>query len=597
MQIRTRLWLSYAFVIVVSVALVATMMLSAAERHFLAELRTSMASEARLTGELLQRQGTETLGSRRGRELLARLDKEAGRRITVIGPDGQVLGDSRKDASTMENHGDRPEVRQAIDGGAGSDVRLSETLKVRFLYVAVRSRAPDGTFVTRLAFPLTEVNSSLQAIADMGIRTTLVVALGALLAGLVLAGALTRPIQDLKEFAGRLASGRLSERPPVKRRDEIGELSESLERMAGELASRMGQLTGEKEKLQLILDNMTDGILLLGRNGDVLLANRALEKIFRRPSSELVGKPLSLTTLSAGIEPAVRQALETGQPFEADADLWRPLRRTIRVHALPLTESPGRQATLVVVQDVTKERETERLRKDFVANVSHELKTPLASLKLAAETLLLHLERDPKGARKFAESIDQDVDRLSTMVGDLLELSRYESPQAEPALEAVDLNNVMREVISLFEAKASERGISLSGVLEPALPPIQGSREQLSSLAANLIDNAIEYNSSGGSAEASTRHEGGMVRLVVSDTGEGIPEKDRQHVFERFYRVDKARSRSAGGTGLGLSIVKHVAASHGAKIALSSTPGEGTTVTVDFPSSFPLLARRVFKNT
>lgn len=586
MRIRTRISLGYAAVVVIAVVAVLAAVLGVAEHYAVLGLRSDLIGEARVVGDLVAQRGVTSLATPSGRSMLARLDRQVARRITIIATNGTVLGDSETNPARMENHLGRPEVRDALATGVGYNVRRSRTLRVDFLYVAVTSKASDShIFVTRLAVPLTQVNQSLLAIRDAVAGAAAVVLALALIAGSVLARSLARPIQTVSATAARMAEGRLAEQPVIDRRDEIGELSSSLRRMGRELARRMDELTEEKDKLQLMLDNMTDGVLLIDRDANVVQANPAAEKIFRRPAEALSNKPLLLTTVSSGMEAAIRTALDEGRPAQAEAEVWVPTQRSLKVIALPMREGATPSGALVVVRDVTRQVRLEKTRKDFVANVSHELKTPIASLKLSAETLMASLEGDPASARRFAQSINEDVDRLATLVSDLLELSRYEAPERPISLGPVAINDVIAEVVGQFEQRATELGLALTPDLGEDVPVIEGDPEQLASLAANLIDNALKYTPAGGSVRVSTKEAKMGVELEVADTGMGIPSKDQPRVFERFYRVDRARPRDAGGTGLGLSIVKHVAERHGALVDLASTPGKGTTVTVRFPSA------------
>jgi len=609
MSIRSRILLGYAAVAVATVLAIVLVTLGVVERYFIESLRADLAAESRMVARLVDEleggvsggavaPGAAVSPRAASRADLHALARRTQRRITLIAADGTVLFDSQSQASSMENHRGRPEVRQALKSGTGSDVRVSRTIGVRFLYVAVSSKDPAGRLrVTRLAVPLTHVERSLATIRDTAATAAFAVLLIALAAGVILSRSLARPIQQITTAARRIADGDLSQRLAVHRRDEIGELSESLQQMADRLAAHLAQLTEEKQKLALMLDNMTNGVVLLDSDGNVVRVNPAAERMFRRSGEDLLGRPLTLTVVSSGMQAAIETALKDGKVGQADAEILTPSERAVQVTALPMCDGGTPTGVLVVLRDVTRQRRLEKTRKDFVANVSHELKTPVANLKLGAETLLRVLRDDPASAERFASSIEEEAGRLATLVGDLLELSRYESPDVASAIEPVRIDGIVAAVAETLAARAQKAGVRLTVMAGENIPPIDGDRDQLSSLAANLIDNALTYTREGGEVHVSTRAvaeevesrtpagAGGEIDLEVRDTGIGIPQEDQPRVFERFYRVDRARSRDAGGTGLGLSIVRHVADNHGAKVELQSKPGEGTTVTVRFPIS------------
>lgn len=597
MTLRTRLSLSFAAVVVFAVVAVSVALIRTTEARILASVRANLVAEARITGDLIASRGLGVPGGSRRRlvpavmapdsqSLLGKIEKQTGHRTTIMAIDGTVLGDSRSSPARMENHANRPEVKAAIRSGAGSDIRLSRTVGTRYLYVAVRSATAQGVpFITRLAVPLSSVQATLDEVTRAAVGVAMLVLVVGMAAAFTLARSLARPIQQLAAAAPRIARGGSPGDIALQRADEIGDLSRALARMAEGLDARLTELTAEKEKLRMILDNMTDGILLVDSQADVVLANAAAGRIFKRPEDELTSKPLTLSVISSGVEQTVRKALATGAAADATAELWTPEQRTLRVVALPLRDEAPPAGALVVVSDVTDQRRLDQTRRDFVANVSHELKTPITSIHLAAETLTAALHTDPEAARKFAESIEEEARRLSMIVNDLLNLSRYESSDARAGFIPLQLNDVVREIVSQFERQAAALSLTIEADLAPDLPPVLGGHEQLGSLIANLIDNALAYTPAGGSVRVRTQSGGRQALLGVTDTGVGIPEADQPRVFERFYRVDKARSRHGGRTGLGLSIVKHVAEAHEASIDLASAPGEGTTVTVTFPAA------------
>lgn len=496
-----------------------------------------------------------------GDELAAVLDA----RLTVIAADGRVLADSVFEPGAMDNHASRPEVAEALGGGTGSDTRESDTTGVPQTYVAVGS--PDGR-VYRLS--ITEEQLANQ-VAEVGTR----VVVAAVIAGVVgvllvavVARRVTRPIQELTGTASEVAEGRLDVRPRRSSIRELDRLGVSIGQMATELGRRVVEAEAQRETLEVLLDALPQGVILIGMDGMILYGNGTAQAIV----GSLPARVSALTPLT--LQRLVRAAMEAGemQDVVLESTGAGP---TLRALATPLPDD----RVLLVITDVSERVRMERMRRDFVADASHELKTPIASILAASETLQMALERDPERAERFVTLVHDSALQLARIVGDLLDLSRVETSTGGDA--PVRLDRVVEEEIEGLRPAAVERGVELS--LDLVGVVVVGSASDLGLAVRNLVANGIRYSTKGDRVRVGLVTEGDSVRLYVEDTGAGIPSRSINRVFERFYRVDVARSRETGGTGLGLAIVKHVAEVHGGSVSVDSELGVGSTFHLVLP--------------
>ena len=536
-------------------------------------------------------------------EFARRMGAATATRITVIARDGTVLADSEEDPALMENHRGRPEVITALAGSEGRARRVSATIKQEMLYVAVPigpGDSPWSTGVVRVAVPASRVDPLLGHVLRLPLLVGLLLLAPIVLLAYLVSRSFTRPIESLRTMAVGVADGDLSHRVGLRRADELGQLGRALNYMAGELESRVSRLAAEEEQSAEILAAMSDGVLVLDTSGVVVRVNAAAARMLGAEADDMPGRPLVQTARSFPVQAMAERALATGAVVTDEVRL--PDARVLWVQAVPLRFSshapewpsrgdddagrPGEYAQVVLVfRDETARRRADDVRRDFVANVSHELKTPLAGLSLLADTLQQAVHDDPEQAERFAERVGAEVGRLTDLVTDLLVLSRLEQPRpATIDLQLVDLAEITAAVVDglRLQPEASQRTIEL----DAARPVrVHGDGVHLATLVRNLVENALRYNHPGGRVWVSVRPDGDTALIVVRDDGLGIPRQELARVFERFYRVDKARSRETGGTGLGLSIVKHVAESHGGHVEVESTVGVGSTFTVTLPAA------------
>jgi two-component system phosphate regulon sensor histidine kinase PhoR len=556
-----RLLARYAITVVAVLGVLAFALDRTLEGIFIEDLTMALASQARVIRSDLADEPDPLQGR------VQRLGREIDVRITVVRTDGVVLADSVRDPATMENHAPRPEVRAALAGRVGVASRVSETIDQPFRHVAI---PPRGDRVVLVSLPLSIVEARLTRVRMLVVGGAAVAALAGVAAVAAIARGLTRPVQAVTDSVARMSAGHLEARAPEDGPAELAVLAGTLNRMAADLDARIRQVGRDREQRDVILSAMEEGIVLIGPDGLVGYANPAATRMLGTTPEDV--RTLAPHELRALVEecraeerPAER-VLETGLPA-----------RTIRASAVPIEVTGD---VLLVVRDITAARRVESMRRDFVADASHELKTPAAAIQAAAETVQRALEsRDRPGAARFAAQVRREAVRLSRIVSDLLDLSRLESER--PAMDPVRLDVVVAEEVDRLGSEAREAHVHVA--VQAAPVTVRGSSKDLALMVRNLLDNAVRYTPQGGRIAVELADNGGRVSLSVADTGIGIPSRDLPRIFERFYRVDRARSRDTGGTGLGLSIARHVVEQHGGRIGARSELGRGSTFTVTLP--------------
>ena len=499
----------------------------------------------------------------------------ADARVTLVNRDGTVAGDSELDAmqlAAVENHGLRPEVVEALAHGRGTSVRYSTTVARRMMYVAVpivRQKVAMG--VARVALPLTEVESAISAMRRNLVVGALVAMLVAVLTALWAAQLISRRLRALTESAGRMTAGRLETRVRLSGSDEIYELGSALNQLADGLSGTLTELRSERDLLTGILSSMNEGVLVVGADGRIVLTNPALRAMLLI-GADAIGRSVLQVVRNATLKQLLENAAH-GNLGEVEVELTGLMQRRALVRAVSLPDSPG--GVLAVFVDVTELRRLESIRRDFVANASHELRSPLTTVRAAAETLRT-VENDTEASTRFVELIQRNAERLANLIDDLLELSRIESRELKLEMEDVELAVVAERILSQHAHRAQLKNITLAHSLGDA-PHVQADRRALEHILGNLIDNAIKYCPESARVSITAAAENGRVRVAVSDTGSGIPSEHLPRIFERFYRVDAGRSRELGGTGLGLSIVKHLVEAMGGLVSVDSRAGTGST--------------------
>jgi len=549
------------------------------------------ASDLEARARLLENQFQELIDplNEKGVDLLCKkIEKSASTRVTVILPSGRVAGDSDEDPLIMDNHANRPEVKLALKGQVGLSTRYSRTIGMRLMYLALPMKKEDRNLgVLRVSIPVTALD---EALGNIQIK----IALGGLLIAVMAAGLslivsrrISRPIEGIKRWAEAISRGEYQVRPPTVRTDEIAALSEAMNRMTAQLVDRIKTEMRQRNELEAVLSSMVEGVIAVDMEERIINMNQAAAKMLRCHQSEVQGRSLQEVVRNVDLQNFVKNALAANNLVEKDIVLYSDGEQILNGHGTLLRDGEGhRIGALIVLDDVSRLRKLENIRRDFVANVSHEIKTPITAIKGFSETLRTGSLKDPADAERFLEIIDKNANRLEAIVEDLLNLSRIEREEErkEIVLQEGPIKEVLQSAMKTHQIKAEEKDIhvdlicdeTISALLNPAL---------LELAFGNLVDNAIKYSHSGSNIRVEASQTDGNVIVMIQDHGIGIPKDHLPRLFERFYRVDKARSRKLGGTGLGLALVKHIVKAHRGKVSVESTPGQGSTFTIHLPRS------------
>lgn len=505
-------------------------------------------------------------------------------RVTVIDSAGVVLADSRHDPESMENHRARPEVRAALSGAPGSDIRRSATLDLDFCYYAVPLNLPGRPpMVLRLAVPLQQVGASIAAVRLLILRASAVAALIALLIAYFIARAVTLRIRRIQTYATELVNADYSGTLAVEADDELGSLARSLRSMAEHFRNMLALLARESSRREAILGSMVEGVLAVEHDLRITFYNDA----FAQAVHARTPVPEGVSMLHVVRDPALRALLSgviaAGKPARERMTLTNAGGRIFEVQAAPLKEQASTGA-IATFHDVTELERLERVRKDFVANISHELRTPLAAIHGYTETLLDGALDDPQNNRKFLEIVAAHTNRLANLASDLLTLSEIEAERLPLSYDRISAIEIAESALRQASAQAAERDVHiLLGAADEAW--VAGQKGRLERALSNLLWNGINYNRPGGEVRVDVRRADATVRISVTDTGIGIAPQDLPRIFERFYRVDKARSRQTGGTGLGLSIVRNTVERLGGSVTVDSRLGQGSVFTLILPAA------------
>jgi two-component system phosphate regulon sensor histidine kinase PhoR len=396
----------------------------------------------------------------------------------------------------------------------------------------------------------------------------------------------TRPLYEIIEASREITRGNLDRRLRIHSGDEIGQLAQNINDLAGQLKNSISQVTEARNQFEAILKSMADGVIAVNQNGEVLFINPVVEEIFGTGGESAKGKNVLGVLRHYDAERFVQRVLKTGEPATLEIKAIGPQEKVFRLHATPLQSAQtGRGGAVILLRDITERKKLEEMRTEFVANVSHELRTPLTSLQGYLETLLGGAIDEPETARRFLEIMSKETERLTRLVDDLLHLSKIEGRRIAHRWQPVRLAECIDRVLAMFRPQARAKNITLNGEVQPDLPYVQGDPDMLTQVLINLVDNAVKYTPAGGKVTVAAQTQGENVRVAVADTGPGIPPESLPRIFERFYRVDKARSRELGGIGVGLAIVKHIVNAHGGKTFVESTVGKGSTFSFVLPAA------------
>ena len=562
---------------------------SVSEDSFKQMTSEHLYENAQLVAQLVETSDLEG-GSEELQERIELFREPVGMRFTIIDTDGEVLADSESAPETMEDHSDRPEVREVFENEqeAGESIRFSETEEIEMMYVASPIYNEEGVLsgIIRTSYPLDSIEDTM-VVFWRGLAVSLAIILViAAVAASILARNITRPLSDITAVTKRLSGKDYSSRVRTEVSGEIGELAGSVNNLAMNLQNQMRALHENEQQLSTILSNMVSGVMLINQEGSILMINSAMEKFLGQHNQHIVGHDYRDFEDSLGLRDGITKVFEENEKIQKEVVAGQVSQKVFDAHFGPYYGNGWKQrGVIIVLHDITDIKRLENMRSDFVANVSHELKTPVTSLKGFSETLLSGEVTDEETERSFLKIIHDESERIDRLIRDLLHLSHIENKVTPLNIEEVALVRLVHGITHTLSKMLSDKDLEILLPSPGEEVLIEGDKDRLNQILTNLIANAITYTGEGGKIDISIGKTPSDVRISVSDTGIGIPEENIPRVFERFYRVDKARSRNSGGTGLGLAIVKHLVESHRGKIELTSAEGEGTTFTVILPFS------------
>jgi two-component system phosphate regulon sensor histidine kinase PhoR len=551
------------------------------ENHLNADLEARATLCGKPIEELLTQQKADAVDA-----ICKELGRSTNTRITVILPSGKVIGDSDEKPQAMENHGHRSEVRKALGGEVGRSQRYSTTEREDRIYVAVPLMQNGATIaVVRTSVPLTALTRTLAMVRNRILLAALVGILLHAIITFIISRRMSRPLEEIKTGAERFAAGDLGHRLRVINSVEIGTLAETMNRMAEQLDERIQTVLRQQNEREAMLSSMEEGVLAINNEGTILSLNQACATLVGEEPMKLQGRGVYEVVRKADLLNFIESALASTSPVEGEIQIRGMKDRWVSAHGTALHDSQrGKIGVLIVLHDITRLRHLEEVRRDFVANVSHELRTPITSIKGFIETLVDGAYEDKENAHRFLQIMLRQVNRLDAIIGDLLMLSRIERGSEEQRIELASesIRGVLQAALEMCEKKANDKTVKidlncaedLTAVINAAL---------LEQAVVNLLDNAIKYSNPGAVIEVYAACEDAELVIRVKDQGCGIDAKHLPRLFERFYRVDKARSRELGGTGLGLAIVRHIALAHRGSVSVESAVGVGSTFCLRLP--------------
>ena len=505
-------------------------------------------------------------------------------RVTLVADNGKVLADSAEDPGKMENHLSRPEIREALISDSGRAVRRSPTLKYDFVYLAKRFPSNSGRqLIVRLSLPLERLEKAQFAFRAQLWGVSLLILTIAGGTSLLFFRTISRRIDRLKEFSGRVADGDFRPLPLDDNNDELSDLSGTLSQTALKLDRTIWTLTEERNQSAAVLASMEEGVAVIGADQRVIYCNGAFCHDAGVSNSACAGRPVAELIRHSDLLTMIQKALISGETIRGDVVVGSIRTKSFAATAAPIYSDGVTTGAVMVLHDITEIRRLERARRDFIANISHEFKTPLTAIQGFAETLLGGALNDTKNRRRFLEIIREHALRLGRLTEDLLKLAQIEAGQMQRETKPVAIAEIIEPCMEVSKIKAEQKSLTIESEYDANLPLLFGDGRSFQEILQNLLDNAIRYTLAGGQIHVRAVLQNSEIVLSVADTGIGIPKADQDRIFERFYRADAARSRESGGTGLGLSIVKHLVEACGGRIRVESEVAQGSTFYVHLP--------------
>lgn len=589
--IRKRIIVYYLLVIAVIVFLMGALFVWFLNYIYMQNLRENLYNQARLTAVLIE----EMAGRDASPEEIDSLSKILGRelqiRITLVDEQGNVLADSAENPAIMENHGSRPEIIEALEQDKGVSTRYSTTLDEQLFYLAIPlnytfgPEDSDSRAVIRLALPLVAINSAISTLIFYILGALLLSSLVALATAVILSSRITGPIEKISNASREIAKGNFYPGLEVSGKDELAGLADSINEMGQALDKQIAQVIFEKNKFETVVSSMTSGIVFVDSDLKVELVNPAAEELFDVEKAKVIGSPVQNTVRYYALYENLKAVWLDGKARMLEMNLYYPRSAVLETYILPVVDADNKASgILLVFYEVTHLRSLEKMRSDFIANVSHELRTPLTTVRGYTETILSE-DLSSDQLMEFLEIIDRETKRLSGLLDELLDLSRIENEKDFVRKETIALSSLINDAAERVKELAQQNNFIISYDGLDLNLKIMGNHEWLCQALVNILENSIKHGNPGGNILIKMQPDGENSLVEISDNGPGIPESDLPYIFERFYRVDKSRSRKSGSTGLGLSIVKHIMEAHGAEYAIESIPDQGTTFRFSLPLS------------
>jgi len=580
--VRTKLLLSYIVLILVLTIPIGYSFNQIIEKNIMDQYQAHFESEIQLVKLIFEDTNS---GETDYDQFVSKIKDTVDVRVTLIDMNGIVLADTEELPENMDNHLHREEVKNAIRmEKTATSVRYSNTLNTEYMYAATPVNRGEDTYILRISKPIEVLQGMSSKIEASVLTATLFGFVLAMTMAIFLTNRFTKPIYELTDAAEEIAKGKYGKKIYSNDRDQIGDLTRSFNQMSYNLGVKVNEITQRNVELEAILNSMINGIIAIDADRNILMINPISYEILNLPEGYIAeNEPIYKVIRNEEIIELVEESIKSGKS-QIEELSYVHLDKMLRIYVNPiLTNSKEIIGSIVVIQDITVIRKLEQMRSDFVSNVSHELKTPLTSIKGFVDTLKNGAINDPETAIRFLDIIDMESERLYRLINDILILSEIERMDEEIDQDLVVMNEIIDEVIDMLSLKASEKGLDLIKEMDNLLA-INGNRDRIKQLIINLVDNGIKYTEKG-FVKILLSEENNYVKIQVIDTGIGIPDSHLERLFERFYRVDKGRSRNQGGTGLGLSIVKHIALLYKGKIDVHSKIGKGTEFDIYFPKS------------
>lgn len=588
-KLSWQIYSSYLLIIFISLFAVSWFAFSSLKQFQYRQTQTDLMARARLMENRIE---AHILPLDTGRiDHICKLNgKRSGTRFTVVLPSGKVIGDSEEDPARMVSHADRPEIVKALESGSGAAIRFSQTLQKNMMYVAVSVEHNNiARAVIRSSIPVNFVEEEVRFVQLKLVFAGGLIALLAAGISLLVSRRIIRPLQELKTGARHFAQGDLGHKLRVGEFEEMSDLADAMNRMAMQLDERIRTESNQRNKLEAILSSMVEGVMAVDTDERILSINPAAAEIFQTRLSAPEGRSVQEMIRSLKLQRFVKEAIASEEPAAGDIPLYPFDGRILHTRSIALRDAGDeRIGTLFIMNDVTQLRRLENMRRDFAANVSHEIKTPITAIKGFVETLLNRPETSREEMLHFLTIIEKNIQRLVMIIDDLLNLAQIErmDERAEITLSEGSLHNVLTAAVQDCRAAADEKNIKIDLACDKDLR-LAMDAHLLERAAVNLLDNAVKYSNRDSVVEVIATRDNGDISIRFQDHGIGIGAEHLPRIFERFYRVDKGRSRKSGGTGLGLAIVKHITHLHGGRITVDSSPGKGSIFVIRIPGVQP----------